>query len=452
MFPNSVAFKKLYSKEALMRSAPGLLLFAFMLIAHALMDCQPGDYLDLRVGYEGHGLVEYLSQRWAKWTSRIILEGLIIPLSPAAWAVVDSFMFVLIWHAFLHITETQKDNQMRWAVCALVLCYPLVEQSSAGWIMTTGMYIWPLALGLYAISIVARAVRKEAVGIVRIVLGCIATLVAANQEQMAAILAGVLLVMLAWEALRKRFHPFMVAMLAVVFADIALTLACPGNSARLSNEIAYWMPSFASYTPLHKLYLGITDTLDRYVYEGIVPSLLLAGTLAVAVFVDKKSPLWSKALAIAPLAIIVAGSWLAPALDVNLHYLVERFLARPDLQAGGRNLGSLATGMILAFCIAATCVKVFGWNRKGWLMLAILCAGFASRIMMGFSPTLFGSGDRTFVFFDFTMLLVAAYSLKEIRDRSTKAFDNTLLALAIVAAACAADSLSAATLCDFIER
>ena len=58
----------------------------------------------------------------------------------------------------------------------------------------------------------------------------------------------------------------------------------------------------------------------------------------------------------------------------------------------------LALALFILGLVLLEVLWSFGRDSKGIIFLLIFGAGFCSRIIMGFSPTLYGSSYRTFVF------------------------------------------------------
>ena len=66
--------------------------------------------------------------------------------------ILDSLIMVLIAYSIMKLFSTTISKKTSYLICALVLLYPFIQMSSAGWISTTANYTWPLALGLYGMT------------------------------------------------------------------------------------------------------------------------------------------------------------------------------------------------------------------------------------------------------------------------------------------------------------
>lgn len=68
--------------------------------------------------------------------------------------------------------------------------------------------------------------------------------------------------------------------------------------------------------------------------------------------------------------------------------------------------------LFLLGCIAASIYFIHGRSKETLLQFVILAAGFLSRIIMGFSPTIYASGDRTALFCSAAVLIVTLRNLQ----------------------------------------
>ncbi len=89
-------------------------------------------------------LGEILAHRYETWSSRMVIEAVLIPLvhCPLLWKILDIVIFTslpVLLCGLLGVT-----GRGRWFVAGLVLLYPFADMASAGWIATTTNYLWPL--------------------------------------------------------------------------------------------------------------------------------------------------------------------------------------------------------------------------------------------------------------------------------------------------------------------
>jgi len=86
-------------------------------------------------------LGEILAHRYETWSSRMVIEAVLIPLvhCPLLWKILDIVIFTslpVLLCGLLGVT-----GRGRWFVTGLVLLYPFADMASAGWIATTTNYL-----------------------------------------------------------------------------------------------------------------------------------------------------------------------------------------------------------------------------------------------------------------------------------------------------------------------
>lgn len=83
-----------------------LIVFLIMLIKHLNVELGTGDdiwFLDIA---QKTNLIEYLTMRYSTWTSRLIIEAImliLLQLPSLVWIVLDSLIFVLVYYAIIKI-------------------------------------------------------------------------------------------------------------------------------------------------------------------------------------------------------------------------------------------------------------------------------------------------------------------------------------------------------------
>ena len=61
--------------------------------------------------------------------------------------------------------------------------------------------------------------------------------------------------------------------------------------------------------------------------------------------------------------------------------------------------------------------KIFGKSNELWICLLTLSAGFASRMVMSFSPTMLASGERTYIYLMFSIIIVCVMMILKLLDK-----------------------------------
>ena len=137
-----------------------LLIYGILVIAFHLFWLQLGEGDDsyYQACLAEDGILTILLERWNDWSSRSIIEGLlllVVQLPSGVWVVLDilvSMLIAVLVVRFLFHREAEHSVSASLAVFLLLLLlpYPFRELSSAGWITTTINYWWSLAALLIA--------------------------------------------------------------------------------------------------------------------------------------------------------------------------------------------------------------------------------------------------------------------------------------------------------------
>ncbi|WP_211279956.1 hypothetical protein [Bifidobacterium eulemuris] len=420
-------------------------LLAGLVAIHLLMNATTNDFEWFRSVLDNQTLGEFLVSRYQTWSSRLIIEAALVTITHAllVWHVLDIAMCLLLFVSIRSIVSPsdQHRSYMSWIILLLMACYPIMDMSSAGWVATTMNYSWPLALGMFSMATMVRymrahddspTVRKtQAPSKPIIALSLTSALVAANVEQSALLLFGFTLVFVAYSRWNRLPLGVLLAHLAISLIGIVFILLCPGNANRNTTEAQTWWPNnhnfkipadYADFSMADKTYLGISTTLDRYLFLSNAFMCVFAITLALLIL--RQRPIGKRGGLQAAIAIVVCVPFMARFLLGALSPLLpDRLVA--IMNYAGYDVSILRVTLIagqIALCalILAELYWVYGRTLQFLTTVVILLAGFMSRVIMGFSPTLFASQGRTFIFADFCLMCVTAMLLHTLTKRNSR--------------------------------
>lgn len=391
---------------------PFLVFVILVLCEHILMREYSGDAVRVfSQVLDQRGILAASNYRYHVWTSRTLIE---IPLFLLAhhmhwhlWMMLDVAVNVVIWITMVELTRIKNP----WPLTALILVYPMVEMESAGWMATTINYMWPLAMMLVALVSLHRMYNKQHVGIIFALVALAAELFATNFETlivMYGIILGIFsLTMLVSRRITKLGVFYTVMQWGVLLVNLAWVLACPGNWRRNGIEIATWMKDFGSLSVVDKFVLGVNTTALQLVSKNLI--FVLFSVLLIAFAFTKAHGKLSFSVAIAAIPFVsVLAVQLAPTFFPYMARLIKQFSG--TTRVNSTNYYSPGNFLIFVFgmiVITAMITEVFDLAPTlidGIVVSGVLGSGMLTRIAMGFSPTLYASGDRTFLFLDFALI------------------------------------------------
>ena len=410
--------------------------FLLLLILHAFAEPNYGDDLVNARVYWDWKLIDYLKDRYASWSSRVIIEMVMMPLTVLPvwiWRSLNALMVALLVcnvGDLFGLDEKKEKLQAQCIFFLLIWSVPLASIRSAGWIATTTNYLWPLSLGTVALRPLKHFAKGQKCKSWEYILCPLCALYAANMEQTGAILLGVYLVFGVYLLMKKRkLSPFYFLMLLLVIFSVYAILKSPGNIKRNNREMEHYFPEFQYLAPYEKLVMGFIMSTQYYVAagDGKVNFIfaILAGVLLweTAGRWQRKSTCFIRLLtALLPFVFywcfgptghyLLRQGYLKRGLNILLMFGENRYL--PGLgQCTVWMVAMQVIGyLILLACVFLTVCFLHGKSEETLLQLLILGAGFTSRVIIGFSPTVYASGARTALFASAAFLIVAMRNIQ----------------------------------------
>lgn len=385
-------FKKIYQSEKLPIYCL-LFLYACISIFITIL----GDDLYFSTVPKSIGIIPYLINRYATWTSRIVIEGIMVLFASYLplwiWKIVNIGMYYVIC---VSLSELLEIHSQKWNILLtfLIGSIPITLYKEVGWIATSNNYVWTAAAGFYVLVCLKRILQDKHLNIVQTISFSIALLYACNQEQM----VGILGIVFTYFLITNRNRRHLIVPSIFIAASLVFTLTCPGNAQRNVAEIQNWYPNFNNLTIFDKAYNGINVMMEYALLDTRFIYMLFVGTLMVGILLKRKRTI-EQFIGCFP---FVCSVFIQFTLKIFVGS--ERFEAYMPLYESIR----FVAYCVIVLCIACCIVILFQENRETQrLALLIYVCGIASRIVIGLSPTVFASGERTslFLYFSFVMLI-----------------------------------------------
>lgn len=396
-----------------------------LLIVHAFMETGQRDDAWFASILEGNTLLGYLKWRYIEWSSRIPIEAAFVLFAgwnPWIWRICNTLMILLLIYAISKIFV--KDNRQNYIIPIFVLLalIPLGMLHSAGWMTTTISYIWPAALGLYAMIPLRKWYDGEKPAKYEYITMTLALIYATAQEQVAAIILCSYLLCGVHLFKQKKLQPYWWVVIAICVLSVINILVCPGNDARTAITIENSFPEFAELGFGDKLFMGYISTFCFFVTsEGNnMIFLALTGTLAITV-IYKYQNLARGNVALVPfLCTLILGlfgrtgqenGWLVDSFWLQL-FQNDQLKQFSGYDTSHLALECIVFGMIW-ICVLVEIYWIFERTWQCMLAYMVLFAGIASRIILGFTPSIYISESRTAFFCCIAFLIAALLAVQE---------------------------------------
>ena len=349
--------------------------------------------------------VKWIMDVIVTWSSRLLINMVFMIVrryyNPLIYLYAAGSMYVIQKSLYLLIGK-REDFHLALFISAVSLSFPFVILSTSGWIMGTTSYYGPACCMLAAMVPIRKTYDGEKLKLWEELLYVLIVIYAANGEQNVVVLLGIYTVAFVYFLLKKNLRARIVILWILTGFSFAYMLLCPGNYARSEANEAYWFPAYGMLDPIDKFEIGLSTTL-RYIFcESEL--LILICLFVMMLFIWRKySDFLFRVISVVPFAAAVLLGPLRTVLTV-ISPAATVLYAQIDYH-GAYNAASMARGsgplqfVIFLILIACICAEIFLINDtpEGIVCdLSLAVMGVGSRVMLGFSPTIYASSTRTY--------------------------------------------------------
>lgn len=404
-----------------------MILFIFVL-AYFMLTKKAIDDLDCLKDLVGRSLKDYLIYRYNNWSSRLIIDGMMIMLCKnvkyKVFCVLNAATYVVMTIIISKIFNKEQNKNINIFLCFLVLLYPLSHLGSAGYIATSINYLLPLTCLFYSMYVVLQIINNKKFSKISYIIAIITTLIACNMEQTCITFVALLFFIEIFSIIKKKNKKkdwYIIVLFAIAIIELIFIAKCPGNSVRYNSEIKARYNNYANYGLKEKIYLGIIPTASEILNQKIIFTVF-ALLLMIYTFGKSKNKILRTLSVIDFSFFLLMGTFsnLTKTIYQNSSKFFE-IINSQDIYGNSialPNLICLAIILFVSLSLIYLLYEVFDHKLEYPLILIV---GFASRIMMGFSPTIFASCSRTAIILYFSALVLSLIIYRELyNDKNIK--------------------------------
>lgn len=387
-------------------------------------------------------IFEWIVVFYKTWSSRTLIDFttiIFIDLPHIIFMILNSFVFALSIYSICELFTNNKPIYV--IIVGFCMCaFPITIFFNIGWITTCLNYLWPLSLGIYSFILIKDILINRSVTTLKYISYLLALFFASSQELMCLIILCVFIIMFFYiKFIKKQDCNRLIAPIVLSGLMLIYILACPGNPIRTLEETMAYYPDYINYGLLEKISLGfisttkylITTPLDYSVSTGTAMGITSSGILYTAVYINSLVCRWMfvsmlvvlfnvgisvyrkntftlyDKLSFILFIVIVFLSNIVDVRSIEYTYVFDKTTLLNTI------ICYVFVIVVVLFYIIA--LKSTIKNTDSYLlMLLVLSAGFASRLVMGVSPTVFASTDRPSVFIYTAFIIVIVYSIRNI--------------------------------------
>lgn len=424
-------------RKRLIKLCPYIFVFivAFLLSCYIITEM---DDLILKDAINKYGsLIEWARFYGKNWGGRLLSQGLLVvllQLPDIFFQIINAFMWTLLIAYIVKIFDYNHNMNKEFAFVLfffmmVVLLPSNVLRWTVFWKSASVSYVWGTASALVTMLPIVKIYFNDVPSVGDWIFAFICCVYAANYEQIAVFMCVGIFGLLLNIFFRKDklqngliIRGSVLLLLSIVFTMLFLSM--PGNKARLTSEIIQWYPNFNMYSIYDKAFIGINYAIGES--EKRISFLFLALSFIVLLSNLKKSNTIIRIISFICFIFYLFNfiHRIGDSFDNSNFYVLSRLFALADFEGTDFAISAKRT---VAECVNVVMISFLGTSlctleeRKFDMIIFIsFFGGLATMVMMGFSPTIYASGNRS-MFICFLLLLSCLFrSSLVIKDKILK--------------------------------
>lgn len=371
--------------------------------------------------------ISFLSFRYNNWSSRLIIEffTLLSVNHTIIWRIINTIAFTALAIAPVYLFNlTKQINKNLIISTCLILFIPKSMFNETGWIATTTNYLWSLAAILLFLLIIIKNNFTKKIDSLYYFISLLLLLYASNLEQL-CVVTVILIPLLMYYFVKTKNNRklfLLIPPLFIVFINLLLILLSPGNKVRFNSEIMRWYPDFNNLSILRKIELGFSSTFKNLYLDNQLLFIILSIILLIYAIQYKNKI--NIITATFPLIVISIFGLFKNILSSNLP-IIDYILNSFNSYGTTFQLDSPKTWLAdillisVSLCLLQTLYTIFCDNSKLLrTIFLIITLSVTTRMIMGFSPTIWASGSRTSLFLYYSLSIISLLIIKRIKNNN----------------------------------
>lgn len=373
-----------------------------------------GDQTSFAHMTQKYGFFEFAIYRYKTWSSRLLIESVTMFMSNhyLLFDVTVLISVAIFFYCFNGIFLREEKYRKLQFVSPVIflLSFPSLFFTSAGLIATVTNYLFPMISFVIAwYCIIQEKHWYTILSLPFLVFACM-------QEQFtvyAFILFVFALISSYLECKRINKNYFIATCVSLL--GLVSGLLCPGSANRLTTETKIWYPGFETISFPVKIIKGYLETNRVLFVTSELNIVYLLLVLIIVVSIIKKQYF----------ATFVSGTVIYTVITQRLGMnslltAVQRTIDNqnkseiPNYFSLKENLYPIVLYTLILCIVAVVVFMIFKEWKGGLTALVVLAAGYASRMTVSLSPTIYASGLRTYTPLIFSFVIVILLLSKEI--------------------------------------
>lgn len=405
----------------------------FLFFSKIILKSDDGHFIGI-LSENGFNLFEWLEYRYESISGRTVCEFLTMmffSINP----LFNKLLFSLLWIVFVYLLMKavsaygQNSCEEKVFICSipfsvLITCL----NSGAIWFSGGFTYFVPFIFMIIALSpSIFEVLDVEYKKIILVPASVICAFMSSSQEQASALTVTFLTVLIVILIKSKKIKIYHILPLISSAIETYLLFSAPGISKRTDMEsVGYEL--FNLMNIFEKLLCGFSN----YFAFQFLMSFFVSG-LFVFLLLSTLKRLYGKNN---KFGFCVAVLWGIVCVVFNVIYTIINH-AVPDkgfeksFKIGILNLSDkivICAGLLFVLCLITAIIMIAVKDFKtGFAVLLCFCAGLCSSTILGFSSSIYASGQRVFFFSEILMLVACAILFSKLQNAKMKSIISKIV-------------------------
>lgn len=392
----------------------GFIIAFFLFFSKIIPKSDDGHFIGI-LSEDGFNILKWLEYRYESISGRSVCEFLTMAFFSVD-PVFNKIFFALLWIVWvwlmMKIISAYGDDSLEEKVFVCSIPFSILItclNSGAIWFSGGFTYFVPFVFMTAALSpSIFDVLNIDYNRAVLIPASVVCAYMSSSQEQSSALTVTFLLILLAVLIKKKIFRFYHLLPPVAAAIETFFLFNAPGMRKRTAAEAASF-PEFYSMSVLKKVLCGFSnyfafEFLTSFFVSGLFVLLLIFTLKRIHGMRDK-------------LSLFIAGMWGTLCVLMNVLYVVFNH-TNPDkgfeqaFKSGDLSLFDImliAAGLLFISCLLAAIIIVAREEPEtGIAVFLCFSAGICSAVVLGFSSSIYASGQRVFFFSEILMLISSA--------------------------------------------
>jgi len=395
---------------------PFVLLGFMVLIMHTLMTGGWGDDADFSKVKLDNTLVDYLVNVYFTWSSRVIIDlcaALFSKMDFLIWMIFNTIIYTSIGVMLSKLLVKNNNREMNYFIAGMMIIYPFYHMATAGWVVTCAYYLYPLFCLIYCLLTIKKIFENKKILWYEYLFYAATLIYASFMQQVTIIMTMFFAFSIVYIIANKlNYHHIIGISLIVNIAQVINIALCPGNKLRILESTNY-IPAFAEFTLFDKLNIGFYTTMISFLTSYDAVFLMFISLLFLTIMFKYRERklefvaimpflIW---LILMPIRVLLKSPFGNLASEYKFTSFISDVVKIGYVESIPSETLWLSFALFIIFLfILYSVIRVFDKSETK-VALFVLATGFMSRVLMGFSPTIYASSYRTFMYMYFSLII-----------------------------------------------